>query len=109
MCLKLLPPHKNELGLQWLIGSPFFPPLTTISTVRCIHALSPSDALDLLNESEDLQALLLKGFYVIGAFVIGKPESKPKVREAIDAAHRLRKLLSNGGGDLENKLLSKFD
>ena len=23
------------------------------------------------------------------------------------AAHRLRKLLSNGGGDLENKLLSK--
>ena len=45
---------------------------------------------------------------MIGAFVIGKLELEPKVREAIDAAHRLRKLLSNGGGDLENKLLSKF-
>ena len=40
--------------------------------------------------------------------MIGKPESEPKVCEAIDAAHRLRKLLSNGGGDLENKMLSKF-
>ena len=40
--------------------------------------------------------------------MIRKPESEPKVCEAIDAAHRLRKLLSNGGGDLENRLLSKF-
>ena len=40
--------------------------------------------------------------------MIGKPESELKVCEAIDVAHRLRKLLSNGGGDLENKMLSKF-
>ena len=40
--------------------------------------------------------------------MIGKPELELKVCEAIDAAHRLRKLLSNGGGDLENKMLSKF-
>ena len=40
--------------------------------------------------------------------MIGKSKLEPKVREAIDAAHKLRKLLSNGGGDLENKLLSKF-
>ena len=103
LCTKLLLPHKNEPGLQWLIGSPFFPPLTIISTVRCIHTLSSSDAPDLLKESEDLRALLLKGFDVIGAFVIGKSDSESKVREAIDAARRLRKLLSNGGGDLENK------
>ena len=45
---------------------------------------------------------------MIGAFVIRKPKLEPKVREAIYAAHRLRKLLSNGGGDLENRLLSKF-
>ncbi|KAL4634249.1 hypothetical protein ACB092_04G186400 [Castanea dentata] len=103
LCTKLLLPHKNEPGLQWLIGSPFFPPLTIISTVRCIHTLSHSDAPDLLKESEDLRALLLKGFDVTGAFVIGKSDSESKVREAIDAARRLRKLLSNGGGDLENK------
>ncbi|KAF3954366.1 hypothetical protein CMV_020277 [Castanea mollissima] len=103
LCTKLLLPHKNEPGLQWLIGSPFFPPLTIISTVRCIHTLSHSDAPDLLKESEDLRALLLKGFDVTGAFVIGKSDSESKAREAIDAARRLRKLLSNGGGDLENK------
>nr|XP_023890024.1 probable Ufm1-specific protease [Quercus suber] len=103
LCTKLLLPHRNEPGLQWLIGSPFFPPLTIISTVRCIHTLSPSDAPDLLKESEDLRALLLKGFDVIGAFVIGKSDSESNVREAIDAARRLRKLLSSGGGDLENK------
>ena len=35
--------------------------------------------------------------------MIGKSNLESKVRDAIDAAHRLRKLLSNGGGDLENK------
>jgi len=35
--------------------------------------------------------------------VIGKSDSESKVREAIDAARSLGKLLSNGGGDLENK------
>ena len=103
LCTKLLLPHKNKPGLQWLIGSPFFPPLTIISTIRFIHTLSPSDASDLLKESKDLQALLLKGFDVIGAFVIEKSDSESKVRDAIDAARRLRMLLSNGGEDLENK------
>uniref|UniRef100_A0A2N9F7T2 Ufm1-specific protease n=1 Tax=Fagus sylvatica TaxID=28930 RepID=A0A2N9F7T2_FAGSY len=106
LCPKLVF-HKNETGLQWLIGSPFFPPLTIVSTVRCIHTLSPSDSPspspDLLKESEDLRALLLKGFDVIGALVIGNSNSEKNVNEAIDAASRLRKLFSNGGGDLENK------
>ena len=40
---------------------------------------------------------------MIRAFVIGKSDSESKVRDAIDAARRLRNPLSNGGGDLENK------
>ena len=40
---------------------------------------------------------------MIEAFVIEKSDSESKVRDAIDAARRLRMLLSNGGEDLENK------
>ncbi|CAH2064870.1 unnamed protein product [Thlaspi arvense] len=37
LCPKLVL-SKNQPGtLQWLIGSPFFPPFTVVSTFRCIH------------------------------------------------------------------------
>ncbi|XP_059442922.1 probable Ufm1-specific protease isoform X2 [Corylus avellana] len=90
LCPKLVL-HKNEPGFQWLIGSPFFPPLTIVSTLRCIHTVSSSS--DYLKESEDLRTLLPKGFDVIGALVIGNSESEKNARMAIDAARRLRKLL----------------
>ena len=35
--------------------------------------------------------------------MIGKSDLESKVRDAIDTARRLSMLLSNGGGDLENK------
>ncbi|CAN6585478.1 unnamed protein product [Malus baccata var. baccata] len=84
---------KNEPGLQWLIGSPFFPPLTVVSTVRCIHTDSSSP--DYRRESEELRTLLLKGFEVIGALIVANSsDGKSASGEAIAAARRLRKLLS---------------
>ncbi|XP_040990429.1 probable Ufm1-specific protease isoform X2 [Juglans microcarpa x Juglans regia] len=98
LCPKLVF-RKNEPGLQWLIGSPFLPPLTIVSTLRCIHTRSPHGfpSPDYLKESEDIRTLLLKGFEVIGALVIGNSESGKNASEAIDAARRLKKLLSEGG------------
>ncbi|XP_050224687.1 probable Ufm1-specific protease isoform X2 [Mercurialis annua] len=96
LCSKLLI-TRTEAGLRWLIGSPFFPKFTVISTFRCIHhtsnaALSP----DYLKESEDIRALLLKGFHVIGALIVTKTSDlEQTAREAINRACELRKLLSD--------------
>ncbi|GKU93216.1 hypothetical protein SLEP1_g6824 [Rubroshorea leprosula] len=91
LCPKLLI-NRNESLLQWLIGSPFLPPLTIVSTIRCIHGDSSSP--DYHKESEDIRTLLLKGFDVIGALVMGDSDFENKARKALDAARRLRKLLS---------------
>ena len=37
LCPKLLLSGNQPGALQWLIGSPFFPPFTVVSTFRCIH------------------------------------------------------------------------
>lgn len=38
LCPKLVLSGNQQPGtLQWLIGSPFFPPFTVVSTFRCIH------------------------------------------------------------------------
>ncbi|KAJ9163838.1 hypothetical protein P3X46_023466 [Hevea brasiliensis] len=96
----VLPPklliNTKEPGLQWLIGSPFVPPFTIISTFRCIHYLENSSSPDYNKESEDARALLLKGFGVIGALIAGSSDFERTAREAIDAARQLRKLLSDG-------------
>ncbi|OAY47884.1 probable Ufm1-specific protease isoform X1 [Manihot esculenta] len=92
---KLLIPTK-EPGLQWLIGSPFFPPFTVISAFRCIHYLENSSSPDYDKESDDARSLLLKGFDVIGALVAGSSDFEKSAREAINAACQLRKLLSDG-------------
>ncbi|KAL2492366.1 putative Ufm1-specific protease [Abeliophyllum distichum] len=61
---------KKESGIQWLIGSPFLPSLTIVSTLRCLHTLgSESLSPDLPKESDDLRSLLPKGFEVIGALI----------------------------------------
>ncbi|XP_024025587.1 probable Ufm1-specific protease isoform X2 [Morus notabilis] len=87
--------HKNDPGLQWLIGSPFLPPLTVVSTVKCIHADSLSP--DYYKESEDLRTLLPKGFDVAGALIVAKSDIEKNAAKAIDFACRLRKLLCGGG------------
>ncbi|KAJ8536552.1 hypothetical protein K7X08_034953 [Anisodus acutangulus] len=87
---------KNESGLQWLIGSPFFPRHTIISTFRCIHT-TPSNPLspDVPKESDDIRTLLPKGFEVIGALIVGKDCNFEKFAgQAINAACNLRKSLS---------------
>ncbi|KAK2987706.1 hypothetical protein RJ640_030293, partial [Escallonia rubra] len=96
LCRKLVL-INNETGLQWLIGSPFFPPLTIASTFRCIHTL-PSNPLspDFPKESDDLRTLLLKGFEVIGALIAGNNlHLEQNAGEAIDAVRKLRKALSS--------------
>ncbi|KAM2820206.1 hypothetical protein PS2_038532 [Malus domestica] len=96
LCPKLVL-DKNEPGLQWLIGSPFFPPHTVVSAVRCIHTDSSSP--DYRRESEELRTLLLKGFEVIGALVVANSgDGMSAAGEAIAAARRLRKLLRRENG-----------
>ncbi|KAI4343667.1 hypothetical protein L6164_010988 [Bauhinia variegata] len=105
LCSKLvLRTTESGSGIQWLVGSPFFPPLTIISTLRCIHTLSPpnSSSPDLDKESEELRPLILKGFEIIGALTFGNSDLESNARKAIDAARALRKLLC-GESKCENK------
>ncbi|XP_031405210.1 probable Ufm1-specific protease isoform X2 [Punica granatum] len=94
---------RNEPGLQWLIGSPFFPdPLAVVSTFRCMHSTtSPPQSvfsIDYAKESEDLRVLLLKGFHIIGALVVQKDGSEEQIAsQAIDAALKIRKCLEVDG------------
>ncbi|XP_057472814.1 probable Ufm1-specific protease [Actinidia eriantha] len=102
LCRKLLI-IKNEPGLQWLIGSPFFPPSTIVSTLRCTHTLPSSPlAPHLPKESDDLRALLLRGFEVIGALIVGNnPNFERVAGEAISASRELRKALGRDSEDRE--------
>ncbi|XP_027339540.1 probable Ufm1-specific protease isoform X2 [Abrus precatorius] len=87
----------SDPGIQyWLIGSPFFPPLTVASFLRCIHTLSSSSSPELQKESEDLRTLILKGFEVIGAVASGDDTN---ARAAVEAARALRKFLYGEGTD----------
>ncbi|CAF2110342.1 unnamed protein product [Brassica oleracea var. botrytis] len=93
LCPKLLLSGNQPGALQWLIGSPFFPPFTVVSTFRCIHQ-SP----DLDQESaDDLRKLLPKGFEVIGGLIVGDSDAEKSALEAVRAARRLRKIISEGG------------
>ncbi|KAF6176989.1 hypothetical protein GIB67_027789 [Kingdonia uniflora] len=85
--------NTKQQGLQWLIGSPFFPQFTIISTIRCIQTQTP---IDFAKEASDLRPLILRGFDVIGALLIGERQN---ARSAIDAARRMREALLSGGGD----------
>ncbi|XVF11628.1 hypothetical protein REPUB_Repub08aG0043600 [Reevesia pubescens] len=98
-CPKLLI-TRNESDLQWLIGSPFFPPLTILSTFRCLH--SNSSGPDFHKESEEIRTLLVKGFDVIGALIVGKFDPEKTAVRAIEAARKLREVLS-GRTNLENE------
>ncbi|KAF3628394.1 putative Ufm1-specific protease [Capsicum annuum] len=96
---------KNESGLQWLIGSPFFPRSTIISTFRCLHNISSNPlSPDYSKESDDIRTLLPKGFEVIGALIVEKDCNFEKIaREATNAACNLRRSLSSdaNSGNLE--------
>ncbi|KAF3436708.1 hypothetical protein FNV43_RR19455 [Rhamnella rubrinervis] len=83
LCPKLVL-YKNEMGFQWLIGSPFFPPFTIVSTLRCIHIDSFTPNYD--KESEDLRTLVVKGFVLIGALIVANSDIEKNAKKAIDAA-----------------------
>ncbi|KAJ0106533.1 hypothetical protein Patl1_18203 [Pistacia atlantica] len=89
LCPKLL---LTNSGHQWLIGSPFFPSLTIVSTVTCIHHNSSSP--DHEKESDDLRTLLPKGFHIIGALIIKNSDVEKNASEAVDAARKLQRNLS---------------
>ncbi|XP_047179332.1 probable Ufm1-specific protease [Vigna umbellata] len=95
---KQLNTKGSDPGIHfWLVGSPFLPPLTVASFLRCIHSLpSSSSSPDFLKESEDLRTLLPKGFEIIGAVASGEDSD---ARAAVDAARSLRKLLYREGTD----------
>ncbi|XP_057547986.1 probable Ufm1-specific protease isoform X1 [Amaranthus tricolor] len=103
LCRQLILPKNNDASLQWLIGSPFFPQFTIVSTLRCLHH-SQSDPLspDFIKEADDLRSLIIKGFHVIGALINSeKGDSVQNAKHAINAACKLRELLYNGD-DLRN-------
>ncbi|XP_010248750.1 PREDICTED: probable Ufm1-specific protease isoform X3 [Nelumbo nucifera] len=94
LCRKHITTNK-EHSLQWLIGSPFLPPFTIISTFRCLHT-QPGDPFspDYTKESDDLRTLLLRGFDVIGTLLVGNTILEENARKAVGAARRMKKFLS---------------
>jgi hypothetical protein len=100
LCRKLII-SKDEPGLQWLTGSPFFPQHTIVSTFRCIHTLASTPfSPDYSKEADDVRMLLPKGFSVIGALIVGKGSDFNQISgEAIKATAELRKFLS--GDDID--------
>ncbi|KAJ8450617.1 hypothetical protein Cgig2_020254 [Carnegiea gigantea] len=103
LCRKLILPKTDDESLQWLIGSPFFPQFTVVSTLRCLHS-QQSDSLspNFAKEADDITALIIKGFHVIGALIIGKDgDLEQNAKKAINAAFKLREFL-NGVENLGN-------
>ncbi|KAK6924737.1 Peptidase C78, ubiquitin fold modifier-specific peptidase 1/ 2 [Dillenia turbinata] len=96
LCPKLVILKNDEEGIQWLIGSPFFTPLTVLSTFRCLH-LSASFSPDFSAESDDLRTLLIKGFHIIGALIVSKDnlDSGNLAKKAINVACKMREVLSS--------------
>ncbi|KAK1319459.1 putative Ufm1-specific protease [Acorus calamus] len=101
LCPKLLL-SRTPGDLQWLIGSPFFPPSTVLSTVRCLH--NPSDSPfspDFAKESDDLRTLILRGFDLIGALYVsdeGGDAVATNASGAVSATYEMRRRLSRDGG-----------
>ncbi|OMP02930.1 hypothetical protein CCACVL1_02660 [Corchorus capsularis] len=104
-CSKLMI-TRNESDLLWLIGSSFFSPLTIFSTFRCIHS-NPSGP-DFHKESEEIRTLLLKGFDVIGALIVGKSDSEKTAAKAIEAARKLRKDLCGTRNSVNEVIIGGF-
>ncbi|KAL8530025.1 hypothetical protein ACS0TY_007195 [Phlomoides rotata] len=98
---------KKEIGLQWLIGSPFLFSPSIVSTLRCLHTFpnNPHSAV-LAKESDEIRSLLPSGFEVIGALVVhDKNDVKVEklVGDAISAVRSFRK--AHYGNDNEDQVL----
>ncbi|PKA61286.1 putative Ufm1-specific protease [Apostasia shenzhenica] len=96
LCPKRTLLFPREPCLRWLIGSPLFlPRYTVVSSFRCLHSL-PGDPCspDFSREADDLRALLIKGFEVIGALLISNGEPEYQARKALEASCQMRNNLS---------------
>ncbi|EOY22342.1 Peptidase C78, ubiquitin fold modifier-specific peptidase 1/ 2 isoform 3, partial [Theobroma cacao] len=60
---------------------------------------------DFHRESEEIRALLLKGFDVIGALIVGKSDTEKTAVRAIEAARKLRKVLSGSTNSVNEETI----
>ncbi|KAF9597099.1 hypothetical protein IFM89_015763 [Coptis chinensis] len=102
LCKKLIliTNKEEEESIQWLIGSPFFPQFTILSTFKCLHFQSSNNP-NYSKESNNVQSLLLRGFNVIGALLVGNQNNnwEENARRAVESARKLRKLLRRDDDD----------
>ncbi|XP_006852259.2 probable Ufm1-specific protease isoform X1 [Amborella trichopoda] len=91
LCPRII--FSREPGLQWLIGSPFMP-FTVVSSFRCIHTHGDPFSSDYAAEADDMRTLLLRGFDIIGALVIGDGDPLENASKAANAACNMTKWLN---------------
>ncbi|KAJ8642787.1 hypothetical protein MRB53_004535 [Persea americana] len=102
LCRKIV--ISKEPGLQWLIGSPFFPNFTILSSFRCLHSLSNNPfSPDYSKEADDLRTLLLRGFDIVGALYVKDSAWEENAYKAAEASRSMRKLLY--GFDLNGDMI----
>ncbi|XP_077226620.1 peptidase C78, ubiquitin fold modifier-specific peptidase 1/ 2 isoform X1 [Tasmannia lanceolata] len=100
VCRKII--TCKDPGIQWLIGSPFFPSFTIVSSFRCLHTQSHDPfSPDYTKESDDLRTLLLRGFIVIGALFVSNGNWEENAIKAAETSRTMRKFLFDDGGDVE--------
>ncbi|KAJ8642785.1 hypothetical protein MRB53_004533 [Persea americana] len=92
LCRKIV--ISIEPGLQWLIGSPFFPSFTILSSFRCLHSLSNNPFSPAYSkEADDLRTLLLRGFDIVGALYVKDSAWEENAYKATEASRSMTKLL----------------
>ncbi|KAL5976408.1 hypothetical protein ACLOJK_020739 [Asimina triloba] len=92
----------NEPGIRWLVGSSaFFPPFTILSSFRSLHSQPGDDPFspDFIKEADDIRALLLRGFDIIGAILVGNQNWEENALKAAEASYKMRKILYGAQGD----------
>uniref|UniRef100_A0ACD5ZGZ6 Uncharacterized protein n=1 Tax=Avena sativa TaxID=4498 RepID=A0ACD5ZGZ6_AVESA len=99
--LRLLCPKTSILSapspsLLWLVGSPrFLQPITVAAALRCLHSL-PDDgpfSPNLPHEADEIRGLLVRGFDIVGALLVGTSNFEADAGRALDLARALRERL----------------
>lgn len=96
MCSKKSLIYPREPGLRWLIGSPLFlPRFNIVSSFRCLHYLPNVPYFpNISREADDIRALLLSGFDIVGALFIGNGDLESNARKAAEASFKMKSCLS---------------
>ncbi|CAM0874778.1 unnamed protein product [Alopecurus aequalis] len=99
--LRLLCPKTSILAapfpsLLWLVGSPrFLQPVTVAATLRCLRCLPDDGAYSpsLPHEADEIRGLLVRGFDIVGALLVGSANFESDAGRALELAHALRERL----------------